>query len=355
MFRKVALATVVFLAVLVILASASNAAPGEPLSEEYKREWMGGVSAVLSFLFALCFISLGIAKVFNVRSLEFATRGEMFQVFASLAIAGFIFAGGLEWLLDLVGGDRLYDEASNFIDGVWTRALRLYVETIAIRGLAHLLASVEVGGEAGMVVVGVNVGAHPFAFLKPVAASLNRMGWFFLLVLFSLKVHSTLLWFGHAVALKALLGPGVLLRAFKITRIAGAFLIGMAIALYLVFPAVVVGIYKASYDEGKARLAEERAEGVREDLEEYQRNLFSFSWDIKSFLAKIAVVPYTLYTALSILFDALMLYLEELILLFMVLPLVTTGVIVATVFAVTETLGGRSNVLRRFINLGRMV
>jgi hypothetical protein len=122
-----------------------------------------------------------------------------------------------------------------------------------------------------------------------------------------------------------------------------------------VFPAVVVGIYKASYDEGKAQIAEERAAEVREDLEEYKETLFSFSWDVKSFLAKTAVVPYTLYTAFKILFDALMLYLEELILLFMVLPLITTGVIVATVFAVTESLGGRAHVLRRFINLGRMV
>jgi hypothetical protein len=348
-------ALTIILAFLAVFASASSAAPDDPLSEEYRREWMGGVSAVLSLVFALCFIFLGIAKAFNVRSLEFATKGEMFQVFASLAIAGFVFAGGLEWVLDLIGGERLYNEAKGFIDGVWNRALRLYVETLAIRGLAHLLASVEVGGEAGIVIVGVNVGAHPFAFLKPIAASLNRMGWFFLLVLFSLKVHSTLLWFGHAIALKALLGPGVLLRAFKLTRVAGAFLIGLAIALYLVFPAVVVGIYKASYDEGKAQIAEERAAEVREDLEEYKETLFSFSWDVKSFLAKTAVVPYTLYTAFKILFDALMLYLEELILLFMVLPLITTGVIVATVFAVTESLGGRAHVLRRFINLGRMV
>jgi hypothetical protein len=354
MSKKVALA-LAFLTMLAVFTPASSAIPSAPFPQEYKREWIGGISAALSLVFALCFIFLGIAKAFNLRSLELATKGEMFQVFASLAIAGFIFAGGLEWVLSLLGGERLYEDAKVFIDETWNRALKLYVETLAIRGLAHLLASVEVGGEAGIVVVGVSLGAHPFAFLKPIAASLNRLGWFFILILFSLKVHSTLLWFGHAIALKALLGPGVLLRAFKLTRVAGAFLIGLAIALYLVFPAVVVGVYKASYDEGKARLAEERTKEVRGELEGYKEDLLSFSWDAGSLLAKLAVVPYALYKAFKALFDALMLYLEELILLFMVLPLVTAGVLVATVFAITESLGGRSYVLRRFISLGRMV
>jgi hypothetical protein len=356
LFPKITVATVAFLSIIAFLAAYSTATPGEPpFSAEYEKKWMSTVTTALSFLFALAFIVLGVAKIFNLRSLEFATKGEMYQLLVSLAIAGFIFSGGLEWVLNLMGGDKLYTEAKQFIDETWTRALSIYVKTIVIRGLANLLASVEVGGEAGIVVAGISLGAHPFSFLQPIAAALNRIGWFFIIALFSLKVHSTLLWFGHVVALKALLGPGVLLRAFRVTRIAGAFLIGLAVALYLVYPAIVVGIYKASYDEGKAALAEETAEKIREDLEGYKRDLFALSWDIPSLLAKIAAIPYALYTLLLVFFDALMAYVEELILLFMVLPLITIGVLVATVYAITEAFGGHSLVLRRFINLGRMV
>jgi hypothetical protein len=355
-FLKISAAATAFLVLFAVLAAYSAAAPEEPpFSEEYGREWMSGVAAALSFLFALAFIVLGVAKIFNLRSLEFATRGEMYQLLVSLAIAGFIFSGGLEWVLNLVGGNKLYYEAKEFIDETWTRALSIYVKTIVIRGLANLLASVEVGGEVGIVVAGISIGAHPFSFLQPIATALSRIGWFFILALFSLKVHSTLLWFGHVVALKALLGPGVLLRTFRVTRIAGAFLIGLAVALYLVFPAIVVGIYNASYDESKADLAEETAEKMREDLEAYKGDLFSLSWDLPSLLAKIAAIPYALYTLVLIFLEALMAYVEELILLFMVLPLITMGVLVATVYAVTEAFGGHSHVLRRFINLGRMV
>jgi hypothetical protein len=347
-FYKITIASLAFFAFLALLAVSTSGAPGE-LPEGYGERWLGSVAALLSVILALVFIVLGVAKLLNLRSLEFATKDEMFQVLVSLAIASFVFAGGLDWVLGFLGGKRLYTEAMEFIDGTWKKALKIYVETVVIRGIAGLLASVEIGGEAGIVIAGISLSLSPFAFLKPVAILLERIGWFFILALFSLKVHGVLLWFGHDLALKVLLGPGVLLRAFKVTRVAGAFLIGLALSLYLVFPAVVVGVYKASYDESKADLAEETSEKVREELENYKRDVFTLSWDLGSLLAKIAALPYALYTLLRVFIDVLFAYMEELILLFMILPLITMGVLAATIYAVTESLGGRSNVLRRFI------
>ncbi len=348
-------ATIAFLLLFALFAASSAASPEEPLPVGYSGEWLGSVAALASLVFALAFIILGVAKLLHLRSLEFATKHEMFQVFASLAIAGFVFAGGLDWILGIMGGAALYAEAKEFIDSTWNTALKVYTETIIIRALANLLASVKLGGEAGVVIAGVSLSLHPFAFLKPVATALERMGWLFIFTLFSLKVHSVLLWFGHTLALKLFLGPGVLLRAFKVTRVAGAFLIGLALSLYLVFPALVVGVYKASYDQGKAELAKERAEKVREIFEDYRRDLFSLSWDLGSFLAKVALVPYALYTLIHALFDALMTYVEELILLFIVLPVVTILLLATVTASITEALGGRSYIIERLATMRRGV
>lgn len=195
-------------------------------------------------------IAYGISVIFGL-NWEMTIKSEMVSVMLVVAFAGFCYGGGLLWLLDLLGLDYIYREAFDFLITVVRHimeaqilAITIYTLAAVAKGVADSIAHIPlVGGALYFLVAAPEAQANLIQnyIMKSVLPSLR-------LPLMMVFMHISLLEIG-ALSTKVFLPAGLIMRVLPPTRIAGAFLIALTVALWAVFPFTIVYVYKPMYEE----------------------------------------------------------------------------------------------------------
>ena len=253
----------------------SCAAPSEVLKTSGSQIIEYTVLAALVSILCLG-IAYGLSALFSL-GWEPSIKSEMAAIVLVVAFAGFCYGGGLIWLLDFLGLDNVYREAFDFLIGVAKQITEAHMLAVTV----YILAAMAKGAAESVAHLPV-VGGALYVLVAAPEAQANLIQEFIMeAVLPSLKLpfaivlmHISMLSIG-ALSSKIFLPAGLIMRALPPTKVAGAFLIALTIALWVVFPFTVVYVYKPMYEETKGAVMEAAKEEVELKIENLKNILES--------------------------------------------------------------------------------
>lgn len=343
------------IALLLLLASTGLVLPAAFSSDATATPditFTKGGKSILPYIFVIllavliiCFILLGIAKLFMSQELLFAVQEEILQVFVTLFLVAFCAFGGVNWIFNNLGGDAgLYDPAKEWLDEVEGKALTFYARFVALNAIISAAKTIEVGA-----VVKARLGG----LLDSIDAMLDHLQHYFTIFLTVLQLQKVLLKFGHEIVLTTLLPVGLMLRAIRPMRQAGAVLIAFSLVFYILFPAQLL-VARAIYNEEKEIQASEGIQNFEDALDKFFENAekqletLSLAKLLKEIFTPMGLID-LLLTPFRLLVSAVLSYLADQLLLFVVLPLVNAIVILVATVGLADFLGGGGGTIRKLL------
>lgn len=209
------------------------------ITAEYSNNWMPDIAILIVIVFLILGLAFAIVRAFGRRDLEAIIRAELYQtviatiwvvIVAGLAITSCTVACGAS------GGNNPFVVAVQYTQSVQNSMENSIVYLIGYAREQQVNAAVLVdfGGGFGDLYI------KPFAGCAEIANSIQTVTSVFTTFLGSLVVQQMALSFIYTSAFTVLLPLGFVLRILPFFREAGAFLIGLALALYVVFPLTYV-------------------------------------------------------------------------------------------------------------------
>ncbi|GCC10627.1 hypothetical protein IPdc08_00660 [archaeon] len=162
------------------------------------------------------------------------SRQKLLSTLFIIILAGFAFTGGVSWTGQILGENVLYNHANNFLNKQFTDASAEFELFLGVSTALDVVSSVKLSA----VVVSVKAGA----LLQPITTFMNKITWSVWDFIISISIQKVLLIFGHRYAMTTLFPLGLISYLFPGFRKAGAFLIALSLALWIVFPLTVVVI-----------------------------------------------------------------------------------------------------------------
>jgi hypothetical protein len=235
--------------VLLLLSISFSAIPipgpdyGVPLAEP-QPSWQlfTGYAILLSALILIVLFMLGTA--FDIQELKLVAHEEMYQIIMTMVLAA-VLVGAQEYMSVLSkgfldGGVSIQSGANQILTVtevqlkiIYTTSLMQIAETVGNEGAKSAFCN--------FMSTGVNISACGGyrALGTPISTVYQLMG----VILAEIQSMKILLNLGTQ-AFVLFIPLGIFLRAFKLTRGAGALFLGFGIALYFIFPLSIVFVDK---------------------------------------------------------------------------------------------------------------
>ncbi len=280
------------------------------------------------------------------------SRQKLLSTMFIIILAGFAFTGGISWTGQIMGENVLYNHANNFLNKQFIDATSEFELFLGISTALDVVSSVKLSA----VVVSVKAGA----LLQPIMTLMNKITWSLWDFIISISIQKVLLIFGHRYAMGTLFPLGLIAYLFPGFKKAGAFLIALSLALWIIFPLTVVVIL------------EPVTQMIHEDPSSYIKN-FSVKHIISEVISSIKKVipsplsghakPPSLYqmsnasttgsnALLSLIFVAplgiIFTWWAKMFVIWYFIPAINIVFFIIFVFSLTEELGGETSVFSKF-------
>lgn len=173
---------------------------------------------------------------------------RIMSIIAAIAIASLALTSGINFLGSIFGVDWMYNKAATFLDEEISDTTDLAIQLASAQAATNIISSIKIETQKSKSGKGkrtVNAGAVAKPLSKILDFLLNSV-WAFI---GSMSFHRVLLELGHKFAMSVIFPVGVLLYMLPSLKKAGAILIAISLAFWILFPATILLIIKPISDK----------------------------------------------------------------------------------------------------------
>jgi hypothetical protein len=184
-----------------------------------------GMGAILFYIGYILFTSS------SERAVE-EKKGKIVSLLFIITLGVFALTGGIDFLGSIVGVDYLYTTSADFLDDQMADTTATFAKVITVYEVMSVVSSLEVS----VLVVKTNLGT----ILEPLRTITQKILWQSWSFVTIMSLHKLILEFGHRYVMSTLFPLGLFFFVLPGLRKAGAFLVSIALTLWLFFPLTIV-------------------------------------------------------------------------------------------------------------------